>query len=347
MNVIELDSKHYSDYQTFLHSIDKSLIYYTVSYKGFIQELLGCKSQYWVVVENDQITGVLPSMEMKGPHGRVINSLPYYGSNGGVLATTITARNALCEKYNRVVRERGVAAATFVTHPLMPIHGSLVAHDFVDERIGQFTLLTNEGDAAAELLERLDGSTRRNIRKAEKSNVVVHIDNKAIGFLEDIHRENMADIGGKAKSEKFFELLPKHFLPDEQYRIYVAEIEGELVAALLIFYFNKTVEYFTPVTRKEHRSAQPMAKILFEAMVDAATRGFRWWNWGGTWISQEGVYRFKRKWAADDFRYSYYVKVNNTDILASSESGLLQSYSGFFVVPFDRLNSQSTIQNNE
>ena len=32
-------------------------------------------------------------------------------------------------------------------------------------------------------------------------------------------------------------------------------------------------------------------------MASAAKRGMTRWNWGGTWLSQDGVYRFKKGWA--------------------------------------------------
>ncbi len=337
MRIVQLSDKYHNDYQAFLLSIEQSLLYYSVPYKSFLEELLGCRSQYWLALEDNQIAGVLPLMEKDGPYGRVVNSLPYYGSNGGVLASSEMARNALCEKYNCLAQEQDVAAATLVTHPLMPLHEASVIYDLTDERIGQFTTLFSKGNAVNALLSRLDSSTRRNIRKAKKSGVKINVDNTAVDFLQAVHKENMVDIAGKAKSEIFFDLFPNYFQADEAFRIYTAEVEGKLVAALLIFYFNKTVEYFTPVTCKEYRNMQPMAGIIFEAMVDAAQRGFRKWNWGGTWLSQDGVYRFKRKWGAEDYRYPYYIKVNNSKLFSCSRENLLESYPDFYVVPFDHL----------
>ncbi len=80
-----------------------------------------------------------------------------------------------------------------------------------------------------------------------------------------------------------------------------------------------------------------MALILYRAMEDAAARGCTCWNWGGTWLSQQGVYRFKRKWGAGDRRYRYYVRVNDEGVLHRSPGELLSAYPDFYVVPFDRL----------
>ena len=51
----------------------------------------------------------------------------------------------------------------------------------------------------------------------------------------------MADIGGLAKNDRFFDTIPDYFEADKDYRIYIAQKEGTPVAALLLFYFNHTV----------------------------------------------------------------------------------------------------------
>ncbi len=339
MRLICMDVRHHQSYDEFLLQIDTSLLYYSRSYKILLESLLSCRSQYWLAVNGENIEGILPLMEMDGPYGRVINSLPYYGSNGGIIALTDAARVMLCEKYNDIVNESGLAAATLITHPLLSQSDYSVNYDMTDQRLGQLTPLPESGDIEEQMLSLIDSSTRRNIRKAERSSVSVRIDNQDINFLYQTHIENMSMIGGKAKDISFFEGLANHFRPGKEFRIYKAEIDGEPVAALLVFYFNHTVEYFTPVTRGKYRNAQPMAKILFEAMVDAARSGYRWWNWGGTWLSQEGVYRFKKKWGAEEHPYTYYTKINNSALLSCSQEELLSAYPGFYVLPFGKLNN--------
>ena len=72
-------------------------------------------------------------------------------------------------------------------------------------------------------------------------------------------------------------------------------------------------------------------------MVDNANKKFKWWNWGGTWLSQDGVYRFKSRFGAIDKEYKYYIKVNNQDIYNSTKEYLLSEYGNFYTVPFERL----------
>lgn len=325
-----------ADYADFLATAPGALFYYSLSYRAMLERLTGCRSRYWIAYEAGKPAGILPTVEKDGPHGVVINSLAYYGSHGGILAASERVRIALLEQYNAQISAPGVLAATLIENltrpePIPP------QHDLIDRRISQFTPLTG-GDEAA-LLARIDGSARRNVRKAESSGVTVAIENNQLDFLQETHMANMAVIGGRAKSPDFFRRLPEFFTPNKDFRVWVARRAGQPVAALLVFYAGDTVEYFTPVTVAEERECQPMAAILRQAMVEAGRDGYLWWNWGGTWMTQDGVYRFKKKWGAVDGVYRYFTKVGSDKVFDLSREELLACYSDFFVVPFDKLRS--------
>lgn len=326
-----------SAYATFLKSMDEALLYYSLPFKRFLEDLLDCGAEHWLSWQNGRITGVLPLMEKAGPWGRVLNSLPFYGSNGGALAASAAAEKTLAEHYNLLAQAQGVAAATWISHPWKEPRHAHVIHNLDDHRIAQITYLS---DQTTPLEKMLESSARRNIRKAESSGVGVRVDNERLAFLERVHRENMAEIGGKAKSPEFFAKLPLHFAAGRDYAIYVAEREGKAIAALLLFYFHHTVEYYIPVTVGAEREHQPMALILWTAMNEAAVRGYRYWNWGGTWESQQGVYRFKRKWGARDYAYRYFIQLNVADIMTRRQEEILASYPDFYVVPFSLLKTQ-------
>ena len=97
--------------------------------------------------------------------------------------------------------------------------------------------------------------------------------------------------------------------PEKDYNIYVAKLDNKKIASLLLLYFNKTVEYFTPTVLEDYLNLQPMALILNKAFDDAKMKGYKYWNWGGTWLSQKGVFRFKKKWGAEGSNYNYFTKV--------------------------------------
>ena len=114
----------------------------------------------------------------------------------------------------------------------------------------------------------------------------------------------------------------------------MAEKGGEPIAALLVFYFNKTVEYFTPATIHEFRNDQPSALIIHEAMKAAAKDGYKYWNWGGTWESQEGVYDFKKRWGASDHRYEYFIQILDDKVKEIPIQDLKVAFPNFYLYPY-------------
>ena len=94
---------------------------------------------------------------------------------------------------------------------------------------------------------------------------------------------------------------------------------------------------YTPVIVEEHREKQPLSLLIFEAMKDASKEGYKLWNWGGTWLTQDGVYRFKSRWGTKDINYYYYTKINSERIYHCSKEELLNEYNDVFVIPFSHL----------
>ena len=80
-----------------------------------------------------------------------------------------------------------------------------------------------------------------------------------------------------------------------------------------------------------------MAALLIQSMTEAANLGYKWWNWGGTWPTQTGVYRFKKKWGAEEGRYDYHIHINNSEIMRASSDELLKAYPNFYTIPFNML----------
>ncbi len=336
----QLTKADYHAYTQFLESTNFALLYHTPAYMDLISNYLGCEVAYWLCIEKGIITGALPLMIASGKYGKVVNSLPFYGSHGSILAKTLTAQKLLQQKYNEISSGHSIAAATMISNPLQK-DSIEIEHHYTDSRISQITdfstCLSNKGT----LLNLLNSSARRNIKKATQHNIEVNIDNSAFDFLFNTHQENMSIVNGNSKSKRFFSMIPKYFKASDSYNIYVASLNDKPIAALLLFYYKQTVEYFTPVTLSKFRPYQPMALILYKAMTDAITKGYRLWNWGGTWHTQIGVYNFKKKWGAASTEYKYYVKANNQELLHTTPEELLTQYPGFFVLPFSLLGETS------
>jgi len=325
-------------YENFV-SNQETLVYSSPQYLDLITQFVKETPKLMLLTSRGQIQGAIPFLEKTGRFGTVLNSLPFYGSNGGCIAQDEIVKEQLLHTLELYVRSSEIAAATIVNNPLTDPDGYDLECDFIDNRIGQFTFF-NEldiGNLDESLIAKFHYKTRNMVRKAIKSEIKITIDNNKFDYLIKQHHENMKAIGGIQKSESFFRLLEKVLKANEEYDVFVASKEGKPVAALLVLYHKKIVEYYTPVIDVNYRSYQPMSLLIYESMKLAIKKGYQCWNWGGTWESQEGVYRFKKRWGSIDKPYYYYTYVNNMELCNLSPGELLKEYPHFFVLPFNKL----------
>lgn len=323
---------------------EQALFYVSLEFRDLLVRILGAAPHYLIALENGRVRGVLPCFAAThATLGTVLNSLPYYGSNGGCLTDGDPAvAQALVAAYLVLERDLGCVASTVISSPFdtsVAHYEEQLGNVLRDSRTGQITPLPKAGDGLEDRLFALyDETARRNVRKARKSGVswTVEDDEEAYRFLHATHEQNIRSVGGRPKAWSFFEEA-RRYVPPAMRRLYVAYREAERLAALLVFRFARTVEYYTPAVLPAARPLQPLALLVHEAMREAATDGFSHWNWGGTWHSQIGVYRFKRKWGAKDMPYHYFTRISDRSIFARTPEDLLAAFPGFFVMPFDQV----------
>ncbi len=329
-------------YTAFLLRCPAATVYHSLPFRDLVLACTGAEQRYALAWRGEELIGALPMMFADGPFGRVANSLPFFGSHGDILANDVGAIPPLQRWFRDQMESENLAAATIVTNPF---DGAAAAGwpdaAFKDTRIAQWTQLADEADGAVDIRAVVDGTARRNLSKAMREGVSVEVDNTAIKFLADCHSQNMTEIGGRVKPESFFAALPGAINPGRDFRIYVAKQNGNSVAALLLFFFKDFVEYIMPVTAPGKRELQPTASIILQAMLDAQSEGRRIWNWGGTWTTQTGVYRFKKKWGASEKAYAYRTFVRDNEILGQTAETLMAAYPYFFVVPFSTLRADA------
>lgn len=323
----------------FVESCSTSLAYHRSDFLELLELESGARAQWIVARDGRAITAVMPIMILDGPIGIVVNSLPFFGSNGGVIARQngVASTKLVLRGFNTLCRHLDAISSTVITNPFvdnLEVYTDTLEWSHSDSRISQITRLS-PCSSLEQLSLRFSNPRPRNIRKAQNSGIEVEISDSIEDLLTlaSIHSSNMRAIGGKAKSEAFLHQLFTALSPGA-WRLYTGRKDGVMVAGLLLLTHSQTVEYFIPGVIEEFRSTQANSLLIAQAMLELGNLGFRNWNWGGTWRTQAGVLAFKRKWGCDETLYHYYTNVRSNDLVLADRDALLKDYHGFYLYPF-------------
>jgi hypothetical protein len=338
-------------YKEYILKHERSSFFSSLAFGDFIRSI--CPNvipYYFVAKEQEKIVGILPSFVKKGFLGPVLNSMPWFGSNPGVLADDDTIAIFLLQAFKQTAKWTGCYSSTFIAPPvdneIYDVFFKPEQEDdvFSDMRIGLITPLPEFKEPeqfSSELLKKVHQKTRNQIIKASKECMVYEsYGQEDWDFLKTVHKDNIQAVGGVSKNKEF-DIIQKTLRKKIDYKLYVAIADDDSatrIGALFVEYFNKTVEYITPAVVSEYRHLCPMNLLIFSAMGDAAQKGMKWWNWGGTNIpQQEGLYHFKKRFGAEESKYRYYTQIYGAPLLDISKKQILEGYPFFYVLPFSLL----------
>ena len=324
--------------------------YHTSANLELISRFTGAELRFLTIRDVNGLSAGLAWCEFQGALGDVANALAFFGSYGEAISRPDLPPQALLPLYSHLVqdcRERGLAALTVITspfasHPHAAWLAESLAPPIVDNRICQITPLPDcrqmtDSEAEEAVMKIIDGKARTSVRRAHKDGVVVRLASSAEEVLQvaALHQANIGGKGGRSKPTSFFTSVWEQ--PEAGGRVVVADWDGRVIGGVIFFEACGAVEYHTTGMDMEQRTLAPLNAIIFQQMVQAARRGVRSFNFGGTWKSQEGVYRFKASFGAKDQPYRYLTWVFEQGLLSLRAEQLGQAYPMAFVVPYDRL----------
>jgi lipid II:glycine glycyltransferase (peptidoglycan interpeptide bridge formation enzyme) len=164
------------------------------------------------------------------------------------------------------------------------------------------TILLDLKPSEEEMLASMRQKTRYNIRLAEKKGVMVRVGTQEdLATLYRMYAETSVRDGFVIRDEGYYRTVWETFMSSEEPTCepLIAEVEGELVAAIFVFYFAGRAYYVYGMSRNAHREKMPAYLLQWEAMKRAKARGFGMYDlWGAPDVFDEsdsmwGVYRFK------------------------------------------------------
>ena len=172
------------------------------------------------------------------------------------------------------------------------------------------TMLINLEKTEDELLSAMKQKTRYNIRLAAKKGVVIRKGTRDdFADIYAMYAETSVRDGFVIRAEEYYREVWETFFADGLLTPLIAEVEGQAVAALMLFIFGEQAWYIYGMTRDLHRRLMPNYLLQWEAIRTAKEAGCSIYDlWGAPdefnpddpmW----GVYRFKRGLAAYEARH--------------------------------------------
>ena len=177
------------------------------------------------------------------------------------------------------------------------------------------TILVDLSLSEDKLLAHMKQKTRYNMRLAERKGVTVRVGKlNDLSMLYKIYAETSVRDGFVIRDEGYYKTVWELFMPKTNSPIsdspvskpqspftepLIAEVDGQPVAAIFVFYFSGRAYYVYGMSRDAHREKMPTYLLQWEAMKRAKTKGCNVYDlWGAPDVFDEsdsmwGVYRFK------------------------------------------------------
>lgn len=165
------------------------------------------------------------------------------------------------------------------------------------------TVLIDLKPSEEELLASMKQKTRYNIRLAEKKGVILRVGTQVdLRMLYKMYAETSVRDGFVIRDEAYYRMVWETFMNSSEPTCepLIAEVDGEPIAAIFVFYFAGRACYVYGMSRAVHREKMPSYLLQWEAMKRAKARGCHVYDlWGAPEVFDEsdpmwGVYRFKK-----------------------------------------------------
>lgn len=185
------------------------------------------------------------------------------------------------------------------------------------------------------LWNNLEGSARRAIRKAEKSGVVVQIgqDKEDLRAFFNMHlgvRKYTYNL--VAQPYSFFEQIWQQFVETQNGMVMLARHEGNVIGGIFFLEWKDGLYYKFNASNSALRTVRPNDMMIWEGIKYGKAKGFTHLDFGLSDWDQEGLVRYKRKFASEEKAISF-LRHNPDSLLGEQDKqirGLLPQLTDLF-----------------
>ena len=154
-----------------------------------------------------------------------------------------------------------------------------------------------------EMFSRIHSSARRAVRKAMKTGATIEF-RQSKEALDDFFRLHLGIRKNKynllPQPYRFFELIWERFIEPGRGTLATAMYDGNAVGCTLFLEWQDTMYYKFSASDLGELEVRPTDLVIWESMKFAQSKGLQYFDFGLSDWDQEGLLRFKRKYATEE-----------------------------------------------
>lgn len=235
------------------------------------------------------IVGGLPFVELGGRlRGKRWVALPFTDACPPLITHELTG--ALGAVVSGAAERAGIAG--------VEVRGPLGVPDAETKRGVVHRLTLAEPD---ELFRKFESQVRRNIRKAERSELKLRVAEREKDLTDlyfALHADTRRRLGVPTQPRRFFAAIWRRMLAAGLGFALLVYREGEPVAGAVFLEWNGVVVYKFGASDARYWGLRPNNLIFWEAIKRAHGQGARMLDFGRSDLEDEGLRAFKRSWGA-------------------------------------------------
>ena len=304
-----------SDWGGLLGGYSDFSFFHGVAWAKTLEGTYGYAPVYLTVEEGGAVRSLLPLMEVNSRlTGRRGIALPFTDECSPLYEDSAWAHR-LIQSAAALGKSRGWKSVEFrggrELFPSAPASVSFYGHQ-----------LSLEEDEEA-MFGRLDGSTRRAIRKAGKSGLSISVSGgmDAMKTFYTLHCKTRRRHGLPPQPFVFFRNICRHILSRDEGIVVVASCGNRPIAASVYFQLGGWAIYKFGASDESFQHLRGPSLVMWEAMKRLARHGARTLDLGRTSISNEGLRRFKLNWGAQERKIEYVKYDLRRNVFVTEEDG--------------------------
>ncbi len=262
--------------------------YHLWRWRRVFERVFGHRTEYLIARRDREVCGILPLVLFRSAvFGRFAVSLPFV-NYGGVVADDAASARGLLARAVEIARRHNAAHVELR-------HGSKQFDDLPSKQ-HKVAMTLRLPSSVEEAWAGLDRKVRNQVRKAEKSGLVVESGGpELIPFFYRVFAHNMRDLGTPVYSRRLFEEVFAQF-PDRA-RIFLVRQQATTVGGGVAYRHRDVVEVPWASSLPAFRSMCPNNLLYWRIIEWAIGQGIGVLDFGRS-TPHEGTYHFKQQWGA-------------------------------------------------